>query len=199
LIARGRLRSCQQAPGFCAQKLSYFWPLEPADGGELESGAAVPPDASAVPPLDAPPVPPPEPAVLLGVLDEPVLVPVAAVVLGEVVPAVPVVPVEPVEPVVPLDGVAVAPGVAVGDAVDPLLVSELLVSPLAPEAEGAGCPFGIAIVAGGPGTSGATGSPPPQPARTAAVKSVRPRTAERAQPALSGVARTSGGRMSGSR
>ena len=186
----------QQAPGFCAQKLSYFWPLEPAEGGELESGAAVPPEASAVPPLDAPPVPPPEPAVPLGVVDEPLLVPVDAVVSEVVVPAVPV---DPVEPVAPLDGVAVAPGVAVGDAVELPLVSPLLELPLVPEAVAAGCAFGIDTGAGAPGTSGASGSPPPQPPRTAAVRSSRPRTARRAEPALSAGARTSGGRMSGSR
>lgn len=111
----------QQAPGFWAQKLSYFRPLEPADGGEVESGAAVPPAAFAVPSLDAPPVPPPVPVVVVGVVVVPVLgvldplpVPVEAV-----VPGVLLVPV-PVEPVAPLEELAV--GVGVGVAVDVPLV-----------------------------------------------------------------------------
>jgi hypothetical protein len=176
----------QQAPGFCAQKLSYFEPVEPA------GGAAVPPAAEAVPSLDAPPVPPPLPVVPL----DDVLVPLVAedVPVEAVAPVVPVVPVDPV-PV----GVGVAVAVAVGVAVE-LEPVELVPEPLdvSDEAAAGAAPFGIVTVAGGPGTSGASGSPPPQPARRT-VPSRRPSRPRRVPTALSAEGRTSGGRMWGSR
>jgi hypothetical protein len=181
----------QQAPGFWAQKLSYFWPLEPADGGALEPGAAVPPAAVAVPSLDAPPVPPPVPVVPEAVLEAlvPEDVPVEAV-------APPAPPVEPV----PLGAGAVPVGVAVGVAVELPLVSPELVPLAAPAPAPAGWPgsFGIDTEAGGPGTSGASGWLPPQPAtpRVASSSASRPR---RAVAALNAAGRTSGGRMWGSR
>jgi hypothetical protein len=146
----------------------------------------------AVPSLEAPPVPPPVPVVpLVEVPVVPVLVELVPV--DAVAPVVPVVPVEPV----PL-GVAVATadgvGVAVAVPVAPELVSEL---PDAPAALGA-APFGIVTVAGGPGTSGAIGSPPPQPASTT-VPSSRASRLRRVPTALSAEGRTSGGRMWGSR
>jgi hypothetical protein len=146
----------------------------------------------AVPSLEAPPVPPPVPVVPL---DEVPLVPV----LVELVPVdavAPVVPVVPVEPVAL--GVAVAPTDGVGVAVA-VPVAELV--PEVPEAvaaaEGA-VPFGIVTVTGGPGTSGAIGSPPPQPASTT-VPSSRPSRLRRTPTALSAEGRTSGGRMWDSR
>lgn len=146
-----------------------------------------------VPPLDAPPVPPPVPVV------EPVdveVVPVAVelVPVEAVVPAVELVPVEPV-PVAVAVGVAVAPGV--------VEVPEVVPELLEPDPEGlaaaGAAPLGIVTVAGGPGTSYAVGSPPPQPA-SARVPSRRARRPTRGRSALSATGgRTSGGRMWGSR
>jgi len=164
-------------------------PLEPA------GGAAVPPAAVAVPSLEAPPVPPPVPVVpLVEVPPVPVLVELVPV--DAVAPVVPVVPVVPVEPV-PL-GVAVATADGVGVAVAVPVVSELV--PDVPDALAAAgaAPFGIVTVAGGPGTSGAIGSPPPQPASTT-VPSSRQSRLRRMPTALSAEGRTSGGRMWGSR
>jgi hypothetical protein len=176
----------QQAPGFWAQKLSYFEPDEPA------GGAAVPPAAEAVPSLDAPPVPPPLPVVGLDEVEVPVAV--EEVPVEAVAPVVPVVPVDPV-PV----GVAVGAGVALGVAVV-LAPVELVSAPLdvSGDAAAGAAPLGMVTVAGGPGTSGARGSPPPQPA-SRTVPSRRPRSAKRVPTALSAEGRTSGGRMWGSR
>ncbi|MEA2281519.1 MAG: hypothetical protein QOK21_2126 [Solirubrobacteraceae bacterium] len=135
----------QQAPGFCAQKLSYLEPVEPA------GGAAVPPAADAVPSLEAPPVPPP--LAVVGLDDVLVVLGVDEVPVEAVAPVVPVVPVEPV----PL-GVAVAVAVAVGVAVVPVPVELVLDPPVEPDDAAAGAgPFGIVTVAGAPGTSGASG------------------------------------------
>jgi hypothetical protein len=176
----------QQAPGFWAQKLSYLAPVEPA------GGAAVPPAAEAVPSLEAPPVPPP--LAVVGLDDVLVALVVEEVPVEAVAPVVPVVPVEPV-PV----GVAVAVAVAVGVAVVPVPVELVLEPPDEPEDAAAGAaPLGIVTVTGGPGTSGASGCPPPQPARTT-VPSRRPSRPRRVPTALSAEGRTSGGRMWGSR
>jgi hypothetical protein len=186
----------QQAPTFWAQKLWYFCPLEPAEGGDEELGAAVPPAAVAVPSLEAPPVPPPVPVVADGLVD---VVPVVDPVPVEaVVPAVPVVPVDPVP-----EGVAVAvadePADAVGVGVAVPLESAL--EPLAASAVAEGpAPLGTAIETGGPGTSGAAGLLPPQPASaTARRQSSRAGRAERIIAALSAAGRTSGGRTWDSR
>jgi hypothetical protein len=126
----------------------------------------------------------PVPVDVVEVPVEAVEVPVEAV-----APVVPVLPVEPVP-----DGVAVGVGVAVA-------VPVALVLPLdeasAEAPLGAG-PLGIVTVAGGPGTSGAMGSPPPQPA-TRSATSRRPSEPTRSPYPLSAEGRTSGGRMWGSR
>jgi hypothetical protein len=133
----------QQAPGFCAQKSSNCWALEPAGGGVSLLGPSAPPVGAAAPP----------PAFELGVVAPPV--PVDAV--G--VPVVPVEPVAPVEPEAPLDGVAVAVGVGVA-------LLELLLLLLLDELEeldellaggGASGDDGMGASAYGLGTSGATG------------------------------------------
>jgi hypothetical protein len=147
----------------------------------------------AVPSLEAPPVPPPVPVVpLVAVPPVPVLVELVPV--DAVAPVVPVAPVEPV----PVGGaVAAAEGVGVAVAV-PVALELVPEVPVAVAAAAGAAPFGIVTVAGGPGTSGAIGSPPPQPASTT-VPSSKPSRLRRTPTALSAEGRTYGGRMWDSR
>jgi hypothetical protein len=176
----------QQAPGFCAQKSSNFWALDPAGGGVSLLWLSVPPEgAAAPPPLEAvsvlvPPVPE------LGAVPVDGAVGEEAVVLG-------VVPVDPVAPLVPVVAVGVGVGVAVAE---PLALSLEL------GAGGASADCGIGASAYGVGTSGASTVAPPQPARAsvAAASAARANRVGRGDAApLSAGGLTCGGRTSGSR